>query len=313
MSTRDRLAFMVFSAWTISGLFLDGWAHRAGKPETFFTPWHGVLYSGFLAGMAWSVLTSIQDRRAGRPVTPPDRLVSLGGLLFLAAGAFDMAWHTLFGVEEDFEALLSPSHLLLMFAGMLLTTGVLRAAPYGDEGDGGSLVRFLPTLAGASLTTALVGFFLMFLTPFLAMDDLPAGEIADMYRATGILVTNVLLLVPLLYLARRFRLPTGTVTLHLLVVIGLISSLDAFDRWPLLLTAIGGGVVGDVLLARSRGVLDRRALRTFAVAVPTAMWLAYALATQLAYGLDQPVEYWTGPIVFAALSGFALALLADDA
>ena len=36
--------------WLQAGGFLDGWAHNHGKVDaSVFTPWHGVLYSGFLA------------------------------------------------------------------------------------------------------------------------------------------------------------------------------------------------------------------------------------------------------------------------
>lgn len=46
---------VVFGIWMIIGLFLDGWSRNQDKPETFFTPWHGVLYSGFGAAIAWFV------------------------------------------------------------------------------------------------------------------------------------------------------------------------------------------------------------------------------------------------------------------
>jgi hypothetical protein len=40
-------------SWLIGGLYLDGWAHiHVPALETFFTPWHAVLYSGYLAGAA---------------------------------------------------------------------------------------------------------------------------------------------------------------------------------------------------------------------------------------------------------------------
>jgi len=33
----------------LGGLYLDGWAHvHLRGLESFFTPWHGVLYTGFL-------------------------------------------------------------------------------------------------------------------------------------------------------------------------------------------------------------------------------------------------------------------------
>src|SRR5260370_32790722 len=41
---------VVVSVWWLGGLFIDGWAHsNIPQLETFFTPWHAVLYSGYLA------------------------------------------------------------------------------------------------------------------------------------------------------------------------------------------------------------------------------------------------------------------------
>src|SRR5437588_240720 len=45
----DRAA-TALGGWLIGGVYLDGWAHRhRANLETFFTPWHAVLYAGFLA------------------------------------------------------------------------------------------------------------------------------------------------------------------------------------------------------------------------------------------------------------------------
>ncbi len=38
----------------VSGLYADGWAHvNVPGLETFFTPWHGVLYGSFALLVAW--------------------------------------------------------------------------------------------------------------------------------------------------------------------------------------------------------------------------------------------------------------------
>src|SRR5450759_3523556 len=34
--------------WLMTGGYLDAWAHNHFALDSFFTPWHGVLYSGFL-------------------------------------------------------------------------------------------------------------------------------------------------------------------------------------------------------------------------------------------------------------------------
>src|ERR1700719_1402557 len=50
--------------WGIGGLFLDGWAHaHLPQLETFFTPWHAVLYSGYLAMAATLVIKTISNRK----------------------------------------------------------------------------------------------------------------------------------------------------------------------------------------------------------------------------------------------------------
>ena len=55
----------VLGAWTIGGLYLDGWAHSHGRADTsFFTPWHAVLYSGMFALFAF--LAVLQRRGRGQ-------------------------------------------------------------------------------------------------------------------------------------------------------------------------------------------------------------------------------------------------------
>jgi hypothetical protein len=45
----DWIATALAATFT-GGVFLDGWAHTHGRvDDTFFTPWHAVLYAGFLA------------------------------------------------------------------------------------------------------------------------------------------------------------------------------------------------------------------------------------------------------------------------
>ena len=46
----EDLITVVLGSWLTLGGFVDGYAHRnLDTPETFFTPWHAVLYSGYLA------------------------------------------------------------------------------------------------------------------------------------------------------------------------------------------------------------------------------------------------------------------------
>ena len=70
-----------------------------GDLESFFTPWHAVLYSGY----AFSVLStmyiknSIKDYRID--------MVFLGAVIFGIGGGLDLLWHTFLGIEQGVEPL----------------------------------------------------------------------------------------------------------------------------------------------------------------------------------------------------------------
>src|SRR5438067_13634431 len=55
------------STWLLCGVLMDGWAHNhfGNQIDTFFTPWHAVLYSGYLAVAAFHIWTAFRYRRKG--------------------------------------------------------------------------------------------------------------------------------------------------------------------------------------------------------------------------------------------------------
>jgi hypothetical protein len=161
---RFHLIAMALSFWMISGVFVDGWAHLnvAGTKETFFTPWHGVLYSGFVGLAAWITFPALKGRRGNLRETIPFGyglgLVGLG--IFMLGGIGDAAWHTLLGIETGIDALLSPTHLLLLTGGLLALTSPLRAAWLEVDTPSPSLLELLPALLSVTLTAAISAFFL---------------------------------------------------------------------------------------------------------------------------------------------------------
>lgn len=305
----------MFGTWVVIGLFVDGWAHQADKPETFFTPWHGVLYSGFLAGMAWSILYDLRLRRRGVSVAP-DRLATIGFAAFAFGGVADMAWHAIFGIEEDVEALLSPSHLLLMAAGLLLVTLPLRTptpapAPGADRRP--SWAAFWPSAVGLTLAVAIVSVFGQFASG-LTMWDVRLFTLGDGWEGddiavlgiVGILLSTVVLLGALVWASGVWsRPPVGTFTLAFGGTALLMSGLRAFDEAVLVVPVALGGLLADVLVAR--GVPTR----TVAAAVPAVMWTLWFAAFHAAWGLGWTAELSSGTVVFATLIGYALALVAN--
>ena len=101
---------LIFSmTWFLVGTWIDASAHSYLNVdlESFFTPWHAVLYSGY----AFSVLsqayvkTSIKDYSIDVGI--------LGAVIFGIGGGLDLLWHTFLGIEQGVEPLVSPSHLML--------------------------------------------------------------------------------------------------------------------------------------------------------------------------------------------------------
>jgi hypothetical protein len=324
----DDMVLVLASGWVITGMVLDAWAHTHQRLESFFTPWHGVLYSGFfvlMAWMAWIALRARLLRRVGRGLPVGYGLGMVGVGVFLLSAVGDGIWHMLFGVEVGIEAQFSPTHIGLFLGALLIFTTPLRAAWSSSEpGPAPTMRAFLPALFSLAWTTTLVQFLFLYVSAF--REDAPslssgrsgAGLVAipaylEITRVRGLVsvqVTNLLLLGPLLLLTRRWRPPFGTATLLFGTVAVLVAVVDEFARGEVVVVALAGGLAADWLIVRSARWPNRIwAHRAIAVGAPLALWVSYFLAIQVRWGIAWPAELWAGSVFFAALGGFALSLL----
>ncbi|MGH2403450.1 MAG: hypothetical protein ACRDGN_03195, partial [bacterium] len=235
-----QMATVVFSTWAMVGMFLDGWAHEnLGIPDTFLTPWHAVFYTGFFAMAAWTIWTIRQYRRAGRQgivAVPWGYDLAIIGLVIFGVGVIgDFLWHTFFGVEVAGERLASPAHFMLFIGGVLVITSPLRAAWASPDkaGDTPTLRMFLPPLISLTLATTASSFWFLhlwglFSAEFLGVEPLRRllAPVSGAEQAThsllemmqvrvfgSILMTNLLLLTPVLIMLRRWRIPFGSATI----------------------------------------------------------------------------------------------------
>lgn len=322
-SLRFDLASALLAVWFMAGMFLDGWAHNNGRVDnTFFTPWHAVLYSGYAAVGALTVGAHLRNVLKGYGWTralPRGYMPSLAGVvLFGFGGLFDFFWHSTFGFEANIEALLSPAHLLLAAGALLFITGPLRAAWTRPKGSGWR--DLLPAMLSLLFVLSLLTFFLQYAhfleePEWLAYRPSDSRFFVDMFGVVGMVVPGALIVGVTLFALRRWTLPFGMMTL----LIGVSSTLMFFMRFganenypALLLVGPLAGLFADVLLWRLRPSMERvGALRLFAFLVPFAMFLLHMvlLNASTPLGLWWKIHMWLGVPFVAGIAGFLLTFL----
>lgn len=308
---RADLLSALLGAWLLGGLFVDGWAHQNLRAlETFLTPWHALFYSGFLANAAWMSWVAGRERAA---VARGYGLGLVGVGVFALGGFGDMLWHVRFGIEQGLEALLSPTHLVLLAGLALILSTPFRAAWRADDPVGAAppLRAFSPALISLTLTTTLVSFFLAYASAFLNAGLLaePWDESVEL-GLSSILLTNLVLLAPALLLLRRWRPPFGSITLLFTAPAFLSSGLVEFEDGSVVAAALLGGLAADCLGRVLRPSPVRiRALRAYAAVVPLVLWGAYVLLVRRDGGLGWSPELSSGIVVLTGMSGVLLSVL----
>jgi len=312
-------AMAVLSGWYVGGLFLDGWAHNHDRVDsTFFTPWHGAFYSGFLVVALLIDLAMVRNILRGsswmRAAPAGYELAAFGVPLFAFGGVFDLIWHQLFGFEVGIEPLLSPSHLLLATSMGLIVSAPLRAAWLREDSAPRGVIGWLPALLSLAFTLSVITFLTQFGHPFVSVwASTMRGD--DMGHAIGVLSVMLqasLLIGAALLMLRRWMLPPGSLTL--LLGLNTLLMVTQRDQYRLLPVALLGGVVADLLIAVLRPSAERPlALRLFAFAAPAALYLCYFLAIKFDGRMLWSTNLWSGAVVLAGIVGLLLSYLVAPA
>ena len=311
--------FSFFSTWFVAGIFVDGWAHNhlVSSLETFFTPWHGIFYSGFTA-LAFLLFTySILNRKKGYPFfhsVPKEYILSLAGVcIFFIGGIGDMVWHILFGIEASVEALLSPTHLLLAVGGILTVAGPLRrvwqrGAVSADSWDS------LPFLVSFTCVLSLLTFMIQYTHPFthpwmgllqkpLAKNvfDAQALGIANVLIPTTIFTGLVLMVMP------QFTFPVGSFSFILMLNGYGMSAMH--DEYRFVMTALLAGFMIDILyFVVNQSVTDaQKRIRLFLFLSPCILYGSYVLTILYTEGTWWSVHLWAGSIVIAGIVGWLMS------
>ncbi len=325
------LVVAVLSALFMSGLYLDGWAHfhRPGT-ESFFTPWHAVFYAGFLAVAIAIGSVIVLNHRSGlswwSAIPAGYGLSLLGVAVFALGGVGDVLWHELVGLEQDVEALLSPTHLLIGIGMALIVSGPLRAA-WRRTGIPSLWQTHLAMLLSLALLLSLFTFFTQYANLF--GTTLPAvrfqpdasasagnqrmAHIEQALGVVGIVLHTGLLMGLLLPVLRRWTLPLGAITLILTLNIALMTLMRgryvATGALPLIGFALLTGIASDLLCRSLRPAsAATRNFRIVAFAIPVLLYGLYFAALNLfGGGLWWTTPLWTGSIVVAGLIGWLMS------
>ncbi len=300
----------VLSALMVAGVAWDFRRHAEGirfAEEGFFTLQHVFFYSMFL-GIALVIgAATVLNRRAGadwiEAVPPGYRWGVVGVLVFGLGGVGDFFWHSAFGFETGWEAIVSPSHTALGVGAVLFLASPLRAAWFRDREPGG--VDVLASVLSLALLLSIVSLFLTYLNPIIR----PVGTLG-LGPATGVALA-MFVAFPLVFLGAalavtgRFALPPGAFTVAFGVP-ALVSTVP-IGHHEFALVGLVAGLVADGLAGWRRPLpADTVAIRLFGFLVPASFTASYIGIVAATAALAWSVHVWTGVIV---LSGFAGLLL----
>jgi hypothetical protein len=318
---RDDMITILLGLWLIIGVFVDGYAHTNLRStiEDFFTPWHALLYSGFMATALWSTWLVVQNLRLGRrglaAIPAGYGQGMLGAIIFGLGGMTDLVWHTVFGIEVGLNALLSPTHLLLLLGGVLVVTSPLRSAWTHLRARPGFL-EFLPVLLSAMTALSFVSFMQMYMWAFTSLPDSSNnaswfGRGAPQFSVTGVLWTNAILMAVPLLLLRRWQTPFGTFALIFSLNSLGMSVLGGGFSWSVGALGLVAGLLADVFIAIYKPSASRISeWRAFSMLLPLVFWGLHYLNTQLNRGgIALERETWLGTIIMAAFAGLVMGIL----
>jgi hypothetical protein len=341
-SLRFDWIMVVVSIWWLGGLFIDGWAHsNIPQLETFFTPWHAVFYSGYLAvafTLLVQILLNLHQSAISAGGNPPSLvalvreslsghrwlqaipngydLSVLGLVIFGISGIGDLTWHLILGIERSTEALLSPTHLGLALGIGLALSGPLRAA-WRRRGATPSWRQLGPAILSLTFTFSLLTFFTEYASPLIipwpiinASGSGPTRGITDILLSTALSMSFVLLAL------RRWRLPFGTFAF----MFGINGTLMvAFFPKSLLVsvpTALLGGLAADLVYRFLQPTADQpTSIRLFAFLVPAMFYTLYlidlAIVGPIIFqgGILWSAPFWAGTPVIAGITGFLLSFV----
>ncbi len=315
---KEQFDYVYFFAatWFIGGIALDSWAHsNIPRLETFFTPWHGALYSGVVAVMAALFCATWLNRRrgaSGLAAIPEGYGIAVVGAIGMGiTGVTDMTWHLLFGIEQNLDALFSPTHLLGIISATLIAIGPLYAMYHrSDPTTWGDKLRLIYAFLLLFVILTIMGegasFLIFYRGPLAAY---PGQNDAQLLAVLLEVFQAFFVAGFALYILRRWRLPFGIFTCSLLAAGLVLFIIGHFALGPLVAGLAGLSMDSAYLLLKPTP--ERKlAVRFFAIIAAAAEPFFFTLLLQIAYGsLAWTIHMAIGSVVVMGIFGWLLSYL----
>ena len=303
ITNQTHRRFLIFTMiWFFSGAWIDSSAHiyLIDDIETFFTPWHGVLYSGYIFSVlvVMYIKNTMKDYKFDIGV--------LGAVVFGIGGASDAIWHTLLGIETGVEPLITPSHLMLFLGAFLMLDYIFTSRPLKETLDNASIFS-------AATSYGLVLFITLFINPFLNIwtfiqrnDELAAGSVILQAMLASFMFIYVI----------RFKVsPKQMSSIYLIafIYISINTSLGELDRTVLICIS---GLIMSVLIYQItkwyQTTNNDRKIQVSAALVAGSYGLVFVLHLLAFSGMNEIELSWrfyglggliTTPILFGYMLG----------
>ncbi len=261
------------------------------------------------------VVARAAERSAGRRVLGAGYDLSVVGVAVAGIGGIaDAVWHTLFGIEFDIEAAVSPSHLLVAGGIFLVVSGPARAA-WAKRAFG--LPAALSLLYGLSILAVILDYADPFTRVFGARPGAPTHALLQVEQSSALFA--FLLYAVLVSGVIQLALARGPVApAYIALVVGGNALVMVLVNSPLLgahagafvAVALVGGVLAGVAAAWLNPSPARpAAFRAFAFLVPTLLYVVYAISVVIGPGTSWSPTFWSGLIVGGGLAGLLLSTL----
>ncbi len=315
------------------GILIDAWSHYHETIETFFTPSHAVIYGAFailFGTFGWKVLSNKMHGYAWNDCLPHAyRWSALGIGIFFIGGLGDMAWHAIMGIEQGIDVLLSPTHMTIGLAILLIISGPIRSNMENRPSES-SFINQLPAWISLAAILSVFHFATQFaMQPGADAANAPLGFhgfspdlltllTLGFYKQGFGLVIMMLqaLLMSAISLLAVTNLPRFPGMLTIILVLGNIQAGAMLSNGPVFFVTIAvmsvvAGIVGDVYVWRfDPSTIRVGALRVFGGLVPAVYSAAYILTTDVvAHGVWWDPNVIFGAILYSAAVGLGLTFL----